>query len=531
MIFFVSAVFALCMHFGISHSQFLDFGEETSTTVQPFIKPQPTLGPDAKELLARRVGSLEDELNSFARGKTVPSQVALEYKVDVGAISGEAKHLLDKYGESLQFHELQSLLQGTWSGGAWTCLSLHATKGNMCSDANEHGYAQTLAWNDAPVIRQLLDPIKPSLERVKLSRMHPDTLVIWHCDDCPSEEYFRINPEPAEVLVKKVGHRFHQWVRLHLILSDNNEYEMDWGGGQQVHGASSGSFYLANVALPHRLDNKGSSTRTILLIDVRVNGHEKMLKQSPLGQSILKAAKAAKAANGAVTYLKMAQAIMNYRNGLSWLELYEAEQHYYAWKRPLWRPSPPLQLDAFNSPTRCGLFGPIKSRGRVDMLFGANDTHDSAEGDQQSLSNIIVQSARSNDNIRYVDLATAKLRNAMSKGSQHHSQNIFEPKATYWRCKPENGLGIHPRIEPQIDAAPLLLHIMPGTLVKVSKEQKGADGVLFLQLADSGGWVFDTVPGVGTMCVRAGLKHHPKHHSGHRPSSLLRRLRLSSLEM
>lgn len=75
-------------------------------------------------------------------------------------------------------------------------------------------------------------------------------------------------------------------------------------------------------------------------------------------------------------------------------------------------------------------------------------------------------------------------------------------EATYWRYAPENGKPIKPRTEPDINAAQQDKQIEHGSVVKVSKEQKGADGILYLQLAEGGGWLFDMKPGVGTMCTR-----------------------------
>merc|ERR1719506_619266 len=91
--------------------------------------------------------------------------------------------------------------------------------------------------------------------------------------------------EPPGEVLKKWKNRFHRWVRLHLMLTDNHDIEFSIGGSK-VRGTSSGGFYLANVAMPHRVDNKGDSSRTALLVDVRIEGMVQRLKQSELGRSI-----------------------------------------------------------------------------------------------------------------------------------------------------------------------------------------------------------------------------------------------------
>mmetsp|Transcript_145927 Transcript_145927/g.254597 ORF Transcript_145927/g.254597 Transcript_145927/m.254597 type:complete len:1018 (-) Transcript_145927:34-3087(-) len=90
--------------------------------------------------------------------------------------------------------------------------------------------------------------------------------------------------------------------------------------------------------------------------------------------------------------------------------------------------------------------------------------------------------------------------NATDGTAQAETPDVAE--ATYWKYAPENGKPIKPRTEPDINAAQQDMQIEHGTVVKVSKEQKGADGVLYLQLAEGGGWLFDNKPGVGTMCTQ-----------------------------
>jgi hypothetical protein len=319
----------------------------------------------------KRIASFESDMEELAKRK-VPDRVDLDYRIDADAISKEATALVQKYGETMEFYQLQYTLMGA-QHGAWTCLSMKAKNGDMCDDTTVYYpglYNSTPAWHSAPLIRQLLQPIEPALRRVRLSIMHPRTMVAWHCDDCPRDQMGPAHCDGhrnARSLRRQWKNRFHRWVRLHLMLSTNED--MEFGiGGVKVHGTSNGNFYLANIAMPHRVDNKGSSSRTALLVDVRMEGQEQQLRQSELGRSILQATHAVKTANSGDTYLDMGRSLYTYLCGLTAEERYEAEWHKQAWAHTLWRPLPPFQLSHFNSAGRCGIFGPTENRHRLELL-------------------------------------------------------------------------------------------------------------------------------------------------------------------
>jgi len=166
-----------------------------------------------------------------------------------------------------------------------------------------------------------------------------------------------------------------------------NTSEVEFGiGGLKLSGTSSGSFYLANIAMPHRVDNKGNSTRVALLVDVLIEGHEKELEQSDLGRSILKALQEVQAANGTETYKEMGRALFKYHCPLlgdEYIKLrkktqVETEWHGQGWTKPLWRPIPPFNDTLFNSVNsqtdqveRCGIFGQRYNRHSVEKYFGS----------------------------------------------------------------------------------------------------------------------------------------------------------------
>lgn len=71
-----------------------------------------------------------------------------------------------------------------------------------------------------------------------------------------------------------------------------------------------------------------------------------------------------------------------------------------------------------------------------------------------------------------------------------------------WKCDPCNGAKVGIREGPAFEAKQTGGVLQPGDTFSVSETSPGADGVLFLKLADGRGWVFNGKPGVGTMCIK-----------------------------
>lgn len=347
----------------------------------------------------KRVTAFERELEELAGsvGQRVPSSVEIDYPLDAQAISQEALALRKKFGETMEFYQLMYTLQGV-RHGKWTCLSLTAKDGNMCDDSSVRypgPYNSTVVWEHAPAVRHLLQPIEFALRRVRYSVIHPATMVSWHCDDCPKAQ---MSPPGCQghqdfqrLREKWNTRRFHRWVRLHLMLSNTNDIEMGIGA-HKARGTSKGHFYLANVAMPHRVDNKGNSVRTALLVDVRIAGQTKKLRQSSLGRSILKAVRSVRAADGSETYLRMGQSFYKYLCGpgfryLSDPDRFEAEWYSRAWSTPLWAPLPPFQPRMFNSRDRCGVLGPPTNREWLEaMMLQSSLMQDGGSNSRETLS-------------------------------------------------------------------------------------------------------------------------------------------------
>jgi len=71
-----------------------------------------------------------------------------------------------------------------------------------------------------------------------------------------------------------------------------------------------------------------------------------------------------------------------------------------------------------------------------------------------------------------------------------------------WRYDAGDGHHIDVRAQPKIDGPRVRKRMESGDIFCVSEERQGSDGVLYLQLADGRGWLFDRKPGVGAMCKR-----------------------------
>ncbi|CAK0885846.1 unnamed protein product, partial [Prorocentrum cordatum] len=77
-----------------------------------------------------------------------------------------------------------------------------------------------------------------------------------------------------------------------------------------------------------------------------------------------------------------------------------------------------------------------------------------------------------------------------------------EDNVSRWRYQPANGIHTYTRKEPTINSERTKIKVMPGEVVSVVEERRGEQGVTFLRIANGTGWMFDSKPGVGTMCVK-----------------------------
>lgn len=100
---------------------------------------------------------------------------------------------------------------------------------------------------------------------------------------------------------------------------------------------------------------------------------------------------------------------------------------------------------------------------------------------------------------------------------------VINPE-TPWIYKPFNGLCLGIRTEPKVDGSRIveknlkpgalkMATLKPGEEFKASEEIRDEkDNITFMKLADGRGWVFDSKPGCGSMCVRAEENMLEKAH-------------------
>lgn len=85
----------------------------------------------------------------------------------------------------------------------------------------------------------------------------------------------------------------------------------------------------------------------------------------------------------------------------------------------------------------------------------------------------------------------------------HEAVEAAAPKPrNMWRYDPPEKRRLDFRSTAELDAPRREEALYPGEAFEVAEECEGADGVLFLRLADDRGWVFASKPGAGTLCIR-----------------------------
>jgi len=81
-------------------------------------------------------------------------------------------------------------------------------------------------------------------------------------------------------------------------------------------------------------------------------------------------------------------------------------------------------------------------------------------------------------------------------------------EAKLWLYNPPHFRDVAIRVTPSIEGPRSMrrtdLRMRPGQRFMVSEELVGSDGILYLKLADGTGWMFESKPGSGTLCVPQG---------------------------
>lgn len=88
-----------------------------------------------------------------------------------------------------------------------------------------------------------------------------------------------------------------------------------------------------------------------------------------------------------------------------------------------------------------------------------------------------------------------------------------EEEPSVWRYVPDDGCHIDIRSVPAIAGSRTHERLIAGEVFRVSETFEGADGTLYLKLADGRGWVFESKAGIGTLCVRCQSDSESEGHS------------------
>ena len=149
--------------------------------------------------------------------------------------------------------------------------------------------------------------------------------------------------------------KYHTWLRVHVLLSTVDEAQLRIGADKMPPKA--GQIFVANVAAPHQVMNKGDE-RVALLIDVRMQ-NRKLLKESALGRELLRAQRKLLAQRHMVqAYTRMRIALQEWYHKVPAAERFQIEIHRHKFDQKLWAgPTPPLNSELFSAGDHCGLLG------------------------------------------------------------------------------------------------------------------------------------------------------------------------------
>eukprot|EP00747_Dinoflagellata_sp_TGD_P047752 gnl/TRDRNA2_/TRDRNA2_145193_c1_seq1.p1 gnl/TRDRNA2_/TRDRNA2_145193_c1~~gnl/TRDRNA2_/TRDRNA2_145193_c1_seq1.p1 ORF type:complete len:297 (+),score=28.13 gnl/TRDRNA2_/TRDRNA2_145193_c1_seq1:2-892(+) len=280
-------------------------------------------------------------------------------------MSKEVQRFRASFGESLERYHREQARKGI-AQGIWTILALRSTDGSACTDKSHDQFTtnkklwsqsqNTKLWNQSQAIASFLQPIEPALKRVRISVFYPQSIAAFHCDDCARQyQYDCATPSGSHNDFRVLLHRYHRWLRLHVVLSSVDDAQLHIGGNKFAFKA--GQIYVANVALPHQVINKGDE-RVALVIDVNME-HKALLEQSALGRELLRAQRQLLAQpHMEDTYYRLGMALKQWRCTGSDRQRYVTEVRAHNFNEKLWAgPTPPLKSDLFSSNGHCGLLG------------------------------------------------------------------------------------------------------------------------------------------------------------------------------
>jgi hypothetical protein len=151
-------------------------------------------------------------------------------------------------------HFQPDYFEGEWNGvalrsvgGSVERLFPHRKAGGL--------YADTALLDHCPAIRSILGAFQCDTEMVRLLRLGREGRILEHCDE-------KLNPERGVV-------------RVHVPVLTNPDVYFYLNGQRVV--MEEGESWFLDLALPHRVENRGASDRVHLVIDCCANNWTEMM--------------------------------------------------------------------------------------------------------------------------------------------------------------------------------------------------------------------------------------------------------------
>lgn len=161
-------------------------------------------------------------------------------------------------------HFQPSYFEGDWSGVALRSVGGNVTR--LFPHRKAGGvYVDTPLLARCPSIQRVLETFECDKEAVRLLKLSPKTRILEHCDE-------KLNRERGVV-------------RIHVPIL-TNPYVDFFLNGERISMQEGESWYL-DLALPHRLENRGESDRVHLVIDCCTNAWiDALLLRASSGNSV-----------------------------------------------------------------------------------------------------------------------------------------------------------------------------------------------------------------------------------------------------
>eukprot|EP00746_Dinoflagellata_sp_MGD_P116151 gnl/MRDRNA2_/MRDRNA2_52063_c0_seq1.p1 gnl/MRDRNA2_/MRDRNA2_52063_c0~~gnl/MRDRNA2_/MRDRNA2_52063_c0_seq1.p1 ORF type:complete len:439 (-),score=79.20 gnl/MRDRNA2_/MRDRNA2_52063_c0_seq1:159-1433(-) len=186
----------------------------------------------------------------------IPAVKRMSMTLDSEKLAEAVQYIFKSFGR-LGWPESQAL--SAW--GQYKTIQLVGHEGKTHPDTPGFPYHVTGAWIRAgEVIQQFLGPIRPALQRVRLTTLEPDSNIRWHDERDTNAS-----------------------VRIYVPVFAEADVDIRIAGGAVR--MSPGEVWISTLHLPMHVVNNGKSPSTMLVVDVGDN--DMILRTSSLGEEVL----------------------------------------------------------------------------------------------------------------------------------------------------------------------------------------------------------------------------------------------------